>query len=163
VEKNMPTYETLYDRQNRKNRAEAAVRKAKNEDRAAVGRVAPGAPYYQPETNEAPDRALTRARAQGEFLKAQSGDRYQQDEGVLADTARTVKNLMAGKLGRDAMEHGDPALMSGARAAGREAVRREAESEMQREARGMKKGGKVTAKRRGDGIAQRGLTKGRMI
>lgn len=40
---------------------------------------------------------------------------------------------------------------------------REAAAEERREARGMKKGGKVTAKHRGDGIAQRGLTKGRMI
>ncbi len=41
--------------------------------------------------------------------------------------------------------------------------RREAASEERREARGMKKGGKVTASRRGDGIAQRGRTKGRMV
>lgn len=40
---------------------------------------------------------------------------------------------------------------------------REAGAEERREARGMKKGGAVTAKRRGDGIAQRGRTKGRMI
>ena len=42
-------------------------------------------------------------------------------------------------------------------------ARREAAAEERREARGMKKGGVVTAKRRGDGIAQRGRTKGRMI
>ena len=156
-------YETVYDRQNRKNRAKEAVRKAKDEDRSAIGRVAPGAPYYQPEAGEAPDRALTRARAQGAFLKEQSGDTYQQNEGMLADTVRTAKNLMAGKRGGDAMEYGDPSLMEGARSAGREAVRREAASEMQRESRGMKKGGAVSASRRADGIAQRGKTKGRMV
>jgi hypothetical protein len=41
-------------------------------------------------------------------------------------------------------------------------ARREAGAEERREARGMKKGGAVTAKRRGDGIAQRGKTKGAM-
>jgi hypothetical protein len=40
---------------------------------------------------------------------------------------------------------------------------REAAAEERREARGMKKGGSVTASRRADGIAQRGKTKGRMI
>lgn len=41
---------------------------------------------------------------------------------------------------------------------------REEEAEaLEKRSQGMKKGGKVTAKRRGDGIAQRGLTKGRMI
>lgn len=45
-----------------------------------------------------------------------------------------------------------------ARLARAKALQKEAEA-----GRTMKKGGKVTAKRRGDGIAQRGLTKGRMI
>ena len=41
---------------------------------------------------------------------------------------------------------------------------REAASEERREARGMKKGGKVSsASKRADGIAQRGKTKGRMV
>jgi hypothetical protein len=40
--------------------------------------------------------------------------------------------------------------------------RREAKDEMKRETRGMAKGG-VTASRRGDGIAQRGKTRGRMV
>lgn len=40
---------------------------------------------------------------------------------------------------------------------------REAAAEERREARGMKKGGKVSASTRGDGIAQRGKTKGRMV
>jgi hypothetical protein len=41
---------------------------------------------------------------------------------------------------------------------------REAASEERREARGMKKGGAVkTASKRGDGIAQRGKTRGKMV
>jgi len=40
---------------------------------------------------------------------------------------------------------------------------REAAAEERREARGMKKGGVVSASKRGDGIAQRGKTKGRMV
>ncbi len=40
----------------------------------------------------------------------------------------------------------------------------EAKSELKRETRGMKKGGKVkSASSRADGIAQRGKTKGRMV
>lgn len=152
-------YETPYDRLNRENREKAEVRKAKNKDRAEIGKVAPGAPYYQPE-DDASDRALTRARAQGEYLKKQAGENYQQDEGVFADTARTLKNVIAGKRGKEATEYGDPELMSGARAAGREAVKRESDSEMQRESRGMKKGGAVrSASKRADGIAQRGKTR----
>ena len=155
-------YETPYDRMNRKNREAERVEDLKLADKRVIGKVKPGAPYYQPIPNEASDRALTRAKAQAEYVKKQSGDDYQRDEGVLADTSRTLKNLMAGKRGMDAMEYGDEGLMSGARKAGREAVMREAASEMQRESRGMAKGGKVSASKRADGIAQRGKTKGRM-
>ena len=156
-------YETPYDRMNRENREAARVRELKALDKAAISKVKPGAPYYQPE-DDAPDRALTRAKAQAAYMKKQSGDDYQRDEGVLADTSRTLKNLMAGKRGMDAMEYGDEGLMSGARKAGREAVMREAASELQRESRGMEKGGKVgSASKRADGIAQRGKTKGRML
>lgn len=42
-------------------------------------------------------------------------------------------------------------------------ARREAAAEERREARGMKKGGKVSASSRADGIAQRGKTKGRTV
>jgi hypothetical protein len=48
----------------------------------------------------------------------------------------------------------------------KEAVEREAEAEVKRETRGMKKGGKVkvsSASKRADGIAQRGKTRGRMV
>ena len=154
-------YETPYDRMNRKNREAERVEDLKLADKKAIGKVKPGAPYYQPE-DDAPDRALTRAKAQAEYMKNQSGADYQRDEGVLADTSRTIKNLMAGKRGTDAMEYGDEGLMAGSRKAGREAVMREAASELQRESRGMKKGGKVSASSRADGIAQRGKTKGRM-
>ena len=156
-------YETPYDRMNRKNREAAQIRELQSLDKQAIAKVKPGAPYYQPE-DEAPDRALTRAKAQADYMKNQSGADYQRDEGVLADTSRTIKNLMSGKRGTDAMEYGDEGLMSGARKAGREAVMREAASELQRESRGMKKGGKVSsASSRGDGIAQRGKTKGRYL
>ena len=141
-------YETPYDRMNRKNREEAKVREVKTSDRQAVAKVKPGAPYYQPIPDDASDRALTRAKAQGEYMKKQSGDDYQCDEGALADTSRTLKNLMAGKRGTDAMEYGDKGLMAGARKAGREAVMSEAASELQRETRGMKNGGRVTVVRR---------------
>ena len=40
---------------------------------------------------------------------------------------------------------------------------REAAAEERREARGMKKGGVVSASRRADGIAQRGKTRGRVV
>lgn len=156
-------YETPYDRMNRKNREAEKVRDLQALDKQAISKVKPGAPYYQPE-DDAPDRALARAKAQGEYVKKMSGDDYQRDEGLLGDTSRTIKNLMAGKRGTDAMEYGDESLMSGARKAGREAVMREAASELQRESRGMKQGGKVkSASSRGDGIAQRGKTKGRML
>jgi hypothetical protein len=155
-------YETPYDRMNRKNREAEKVRELQALDKQAISKVKPGAPYYQPE-DDAPDRALTRAKAQADYMKSQSGADYQRDEGVLADTSRTIKNLMAGKRGTDAMEYGDEGLMSGARKAGREAVMREAASELQRESRGMATGGKVsTASKRADGIAKRGKTKGRM-
>lgn len=98
-------------------------------------------------------------------MKSQAGDKYQQDEGILADTVRTAKNVMVGKRGPEAMEYGDPTLMSGARKAGAEAVKSQSDAEMRREARGKeeyKKGG-MTASRRADGIAKRGKTRGRFV
>ena len=159
-------YETPYDRMNRQNREAAKVREMKALDRQDIAKVKPGAPYYQPIPDDASDRALTRAKAQGEYMKNQSGADYQRDEGMLADTSRFIKNLKAGKSDADAMEYGDAGLMSGARKAGLDAVMSEAASELKRESRGMKKGGKVkasSASSRADGIAQRGKTKGRMI
>jgi hypothetical protein len=148
-------YETPYDRMNRKNREAAQARELESLKQQAIDKVKPGAPYYQPVPDDTYDRALARAKAQGEYMKKQSGDNYQRDEGLLADTSRTIKNLIAGKRGKDAMEYGDSNLMSGSRKAGIEAVVGGAE--------GMKNGGKVSsASKRADGIAQRGKTKGRM-
>ena len=155
-------YETPYDRMNRQNREAAKVREMKTLDKKAITKVKPGAPYYQPIPDDASDRALTRAKAQGEYIKNQAGADYQRDEGVLADTSRLIKNLKAGKRDEDAIEYGDRGLMAGARKAGLDAVMGEAKSELQRESRGMKNGGTVSASRRADGIAQRGKTKGRM-
>ena len=155
-------YETPYDRMNRKNREAERVEDLKAADKKAISKVKPGAPYYQPE-DDAPDRALTRAKAQAEYMKKQSGDDYQRDEGALADTSRTLKNLMAGKRGTDAMEYGDEGLMAGARKAGREAVMSEAASELQRETRGKKAGGTIrSASSRADGIATKGKTRGKI-
>ena len=152
-------YETPYDRYGKKKAVADRISAIKLANKTAISKVKPGAPYYQPE-DDAPDRALTRAKAQGEYMKKQAGDSYQRDEGVFADTVRTAKNLMAGKSGKDAMEYGDEAMMRGARAAGREAVASEAKSELKRESRGMKAGGYVKA---ADGCAKKGKTKGRMV
>ena len=157
-------YETPYDKMNRVNRederrAEYAAQTGKN-----IAKTKPGAPYYQPQ-KEAPDKAEIRAKAQGEYVKNAAGDNYQQDEGILADTGRTLKNVLAGKRGDEAMEYGDPSLMAGARKAGAEAVRNQSKAEFKRESKGQaeyKKGGAVSASKRADGIAQRGKTKGRM-
>ena len=155
-------YETPYDRYGRKKAEAERVSKAKHEDRKAIAKVQPGAPYYQPE-DDAPDRALTRAKAQGEYMKKQVGDSYQRDEGIFADTVRAVQHLNDGKRGRDIIENGDPVLKAGARKAGREAVASEAKSELKRESRGMKAGGSVSASKRADGCAVKGKTKGRMV
>lgn len=47
--------------------------------------------------------------------------------------------------------------------AARRKAQREAASEERREARGMKKGGVVSASKRADGCAQRGKTRGKMV
>ena len=157
-------YETPYDRLNRENRASARRGEYAAETRKNIAKTKPGAPYYQPQ-DEAPDKAEIRAKAQGEYMKSQVGDKYQQDEGVLADTVRTVKNVMAGKRGPEAMAYGDPDLMLGAWKAGAEAVKSQSDAEMRREARGKeayKKGG-MTASRRADGIASRGKTRGKIV
>ena len=58
---------------------------------------------------------------------------------------------------------GDPDYKE-ARKQKKEKAKRESDSEMQRETRGMKKGGAVrSASSRADGIAQRGKTRGKMI
>jgi hypothetical protein len=162
----MATYETPYDRMNRKNREEEIRAEYASQTGKNIANTKPGAPYYQPQ-NEAPDRAEIRAKAQGEYIKNAVGDKYQQDEGILADALRTFKNVQAGKRGNYAMEYGDPALMAGARNAGAEAVKNQSNAEFQRESKGQaeyKKGGKVSsASSRADGIAVKGKTRGTMI
>lgn len=150
------TYESPFDEMSRKNWERRKIEAVQDADRAAIEKVAPGRPYYQPAMDEAPDRALTRAKAQGEYMKRRAGPSYQQDEGVFADTVRGVRNAVAGKRGADILEHGDADLMEGARAAGREAVADESAAEMRRESKGKayKKGGRVTGYR-GYGIAKK--------
>jgi hypothetical protein len=81
-----------------------------------------------------------------------------QDEGMLSDTVRTVKNVMAGKRGRDAIAYGDEGLMAGTRKAGQETVKAYRDNPTDSD---FKKGG-MTASKRADGIAQRGKTRGKM-
>ena len=158
-------YETPFDRMHRERRENEYRSALAAETKNRITKNKPGAPYYQPDTNDAPDKAQIRADAQGEYMKRQAGDKYQQDEGMGADTIRTVKNLMAGKRGLEAVEYGDPKLMSGARQAGFDALKSQSDAEFKRESRGQaeyKKGGKVSASSRADGIAQRGKTRGKV-
>jgi hypothetical protein len=157
-------YETPFDRMNRENREDERRASIASETKKRVTKNKPGAPYYQPQ-DEAIDKAQIRADAQGAYMKSQAGDNYQRDEGLLADTGRTIKNLMAGKKGADATTYGDPDLMYGARKAGEEAVKSQSDAEFKRESRGRaeyKKGG-MTASSRADGCAVKGKTKGRMV
>ena len=160
-------YETLYDRMIRENREDAARSEYASQTRKNVAKTKPGAPYYQPQ-DEAPDKAEIRAKAQGNYMKSRVGDNYRRDEGVFADTARTLAGVMEGRVGKNAVvTYGDPDLMYGARRAGEDAVKEHSDAEFKREARGQaayKKGGKVSsASKRGDGCAVRGKTKGRFV
>jgi hypothetical protein len=119
-----------------------------------------GYPYYQPDASDSPAERRIRSAAQRKYMDENAtgmmgGD---QNEGIFADTVRTAKNLMAGKRGRDAISHGDEGLMAGARKAGREGVQAYRDNPTDST---FKKGGKVSASKRADGIAQRGKTKGR--
>jgi hypothetical protein len=158
-------YEAPFDRMNRENREDERRASIASETKKRVTKNKPGAPYYQPQ-DEAIDKAQIRADAQGAYMKSQAGDNYQRDEGFLADTGRTIKNLMTGKRGADAMEYGDPSMMAGARKAGADAVKSQSEAEFKRESRGKaeyKKGGSVSASSRADGCATKGKTKGRFV
>ena len=125
----------------------------------------PGAPYYQPQ-DEAIDKAQIRADAQGAYMKSQVGDNYQRDEGIFADTRRSLEGAMKGKIGKNSvMTYGDPDLMFGARRAGEAAVKSQSDAEFKRESKGKaeyKKGG-MTASSRADGCAVKGKTKGRFV
>lgn len=148
-----------------------------------VEEAKPGKPFYQPSTRDNPEQELARARAQGRYMKEQvGGTKSKMDEGVLVPAERTLKNVIAGKRGKEATEGtvGDKELMEGAYKAGQKAVgdiyAREYAGEGAEENRkiyGMKKGGAVkkyakggsvsSASKRADGCAQRGKTKGRMV
>ena len=157
-------YEAPFDRMNRENREDERRASIASETKKRVTKNKPGAPYYQPQ-DEAIDKAQIRADAQGEYMKRQAGDKYQQDEGMGADTIRTFKNLIAGKRGLEAVEYGDPKLMSGARQAGFDALKSQSDAEFKRESRGQaeyKKGGKVSASSRADGCCVKGKTKGKI-
>ena len=158
-----------------------------NKDRKnAINKNKPGAPYYQPYDNAAlgistdnPDEAVARAKGQGKYVRDNStaGSRFQEDEGVFAPTARMANMLMKGSSVKDATDMnnilGDKELMKGTRKAGQDAVTSYKGAMENQKEYGMKKGGKVkkmasggkvsSASSRGDGCAQRGKTKGRMV
>lgn len=139
----------------------------------------PGAPYYQSNSFDTPDEAVARAKGQGKYVQSNStaGSRFQQDEGMLAPTARMTDMLMKGSSVKDATDMnnilGDKGLMEGSRRAGRDAVRSYQGAMENQKEYGMKKGGKVkkmasggkvsSASSRADGCAQRGKTRGRMV
>ena len=160
-------YETPYDRMNRENREDAVRSEYASQTRKNISKTKPGKPYYQPQ-DEAPDKAEIRAKAQGDYMKSQVGEGYQKDEGIFADTARTLENVMSGKRGKDAAAYGDPELKRGTWKAGNDAVDSQSKAEFKRESRGKadyyKKGGKVSsASSRADGCCVKGKTKGRMV
>jgi len=166
-------FETPYDRMNRLNRNSEAAQARKDAQAAAIRKVAPGAPYYQPHSFDTDEEAIARAKAQGEYIQRNSnaGKRWQQDEGIFAPGMRAINAHIQGKRGIDVLNAANnPELLQGAEKAGRDAVapmHRERYNELKREERrtspGMKKGGKVSASSRADGIAQRGKTRGKML
>ena len=149
-----------------------------NKDRKSnINKSKPGAPYYQPFDNAAlgistddPDEAVARAKGQGKYVRDNStaGSRFQEDEGVLAPTARMAKMLMKGSSVKDATDMnnilGDKELMKETRKAGQDAVKSYRGARENQKEYGMKKGGKVSsASSRGDGIATKGKTRGRIV
>ena len=156
----MPTkpkaYETPYDTMNRKNReAEGLREKYRIRDSEKVG-----SPYYQPDSSDTPAERRLRSAAQRNYMNANAtGMDPSQDEGVFANTVRTVKNVMAGKPRGERIAYGDEGLMAGARKAGQQTVSDYRKNPTDSD---FKKGGKVSASRRADGIAQRGKTRGKM-
>lgn len=149
-------YETPYDTMNRQNReAEELREKYRIRDSEKVGR-----PYYQPDPSDTPAERRLRSAAQRNYMNANAtGMDPSQDEGVFANTVRTVKNVMAGKPRGERIAYGDDGLMIGTRKAGREAVKAYRDNPTDSD---FKKGGKVSASSRADGIAQRGKTRGKM-
>ena len=85
---------------------------------------------------------------------------YGLGSGVGRITDEVVKNQLRAGL---ALKDQEVFLKEKREKAKQEKTKRESDSEMKRETRGMKKGGKVSsASKRADGIAQRGKTRGMM-
>ena len=94
------------------------------------------------------------------FLKRQAN---KLSRGEMRDAGKITSDEATQSEGAQAMWRASHALSDTPEDAKASKNLRENMRERDREARGMKKGGAVTAKRRGDGIAQRGKTKGRMV
>ena len=148
------------------------VQRMRERDSIAKGRTRdiesskPGAPYYRADSSDTPDEAVVRAKGQGKYMAGEVGSlASKRDEGVLAPAARTLENVMAGKRGEEATKgiDGDPYYKRRTREEGDKAVSSYRSAKENQKESGMKKGGKVSASSRGDGIAQRGKTKGRMV
>jgi len=157
-------------------RERGSINKGRMQD---IEKSKPGAPYYQSNPADTLDEAVARAKGQGKYVQSNgtAGSRFQQDEGMLAPTARMADMLMKGSSVKDATDMnnilGDKGLMEGSRRAGRDAVRSYQGAMENQKEYGMKKGGKAksyakggtvsSASKRADGCAQRGKTKGRMV
>jgi hypothetical protein len=160
------------DRQEKADNSMKAQR-MRERDSIAKGRIRdiesskPGAPYYRADSSDTPDEAVVRAKGQGKYMAGEVGPlASKQDEGVLAPAARTLKNVMGGKRGEEATKDtdGDPYYKRRTREEGDKAVSSYRGAKENQKEYGMKKGGKVSsASARGDGCAQRGKTKGRMV
>jgi hypothetical protein len=86
-----------------------------------------------------------------------------QDDGGYGTSRSAGARYAAGKAQDQVWRAGNKTVGESADDPSVRQARREAAAEERREARGMKKGGKVSASSRADGIAQRGKTKGRMV
>lgn len=124
-------------------------------------------------------RAKLRAKQEAE-IEEQYGGKEGISYGTLMSLEREAKNPLARMYGTSYGTQLSPGAIQARRAAAGETYKpgfrekldsaeakragREAAAEERREARGMKKGGKVkSASYRADGIAQRGKTRGKMV
>ena len=149
------------------------VQRMRERDSIAKGRSKdielskPGAPYYRANSSDTPDEAVARAKGQGKYMAGEVGSlASKRDEGVLAPAARTLENVMAGKRGEEATKDtdGDPYYKRRTKEEGDKAVSSYRGARENQKEYGMKKGGKVSsASSRGDGIATKGKTRGRIV
>jgi hypothetical protein len=86
-----------------------------------------------------------------------------QDDGGYGTSRSAGARYAAGKAQDKVWRAGDKTVGESADDPTVRQARKEAAAEERREARGMKKGGVVSASKRADGCAQRGKTKGRMV